>query len=483
MKFKIMYMRRAGAALGAMLTLLSSGLSGQDQAFPDDVMKAFQAANAHFARGVGDFERNETEKALAALEESVRTLPRHAFARYYIANILYIRKDYAGALAQMEASLADYDAMVGLFEQADRMKLDNMDGLLHSLQGVADESGSCRDRRSVEFFGSQVVDKGKAVQDAAKRRRQAQERMKAHYAYFCGNILFQLKRLADAAARYEDALRIDPGHANAYNNLAAIYFLAKLYPNAVQVLDRAEANGVEDQLNLKLKEAAYAAEGRPVAGILQEDLPPARPGGPAIARFALAVRPAGSALPPLYENAYLVFDPASRDAVLIDAGAADERIREFAALRSLSVKAVLNTHGHSDHTGGNRHFAEMFKAPVFAPEAGAAEAAAKPDRLIRAGETLECGSLRIEVLATPGHTPGSVCFRIGDELFTGDTLFRNDIGKIGTDDEKERVKMRKAMIQAVRDRLLVLPDEARILPGHGRTTRVGDEKANNPYFK
>ena len=472
-----------GAWLALAQTVLASAPAGQQRALFDDEMKAFQAANVFYTAGVKDFERGETAKAAAQLDECVRTMPRHAFARYYIANILYIQKDYAGALTQMETSLADYDAMVDLCERADRLKLENIDGLLRSLQSVADMSGSCRDKRSVEFFGDQVADKGIQTQDAAERRRQAQERMRGHYVYFCGNVLFQLQRYADAAQKYGQAIRIDPGHANAYNNLAAIYFLGKMHTKAIEVLDLAEANGIEDLLNLKLKEAVYLAAGRPAAGILQEDFPPAREGEPAVERFALAVRTAGSALPPLYENAYLVFDPASGDAVLIDPGVPDDRIGNFAAERKLKIRAVLNTHGHGDHVGGNRHYADAFKAPVLAPKDEAGDDAARPDRIVRDGERLECGRLRIEVLATPGHTQGSICFRVGDCLFTGDTLFRDDIGKPGSDDEREIPKLRKNMIRRIREGLLALPEGTRVFPGHGRTTRIGDEKKNNPFLK
>ncbi|MCJ7587879.1 MAG: MBL fold metallo-hydrolase [Candidatus Aminicenantes bacterium] len=472
-----------GFCLGLTLAVLASPLTGQNKSPIDDEIKGLQASNALFSEGLKEFERGETGKAVAALEECVRKMPRHTFAHYYLANILYIQKDYPRALSQMELSLADYDHMVGLCDRADRLKLDNMDGVLRSLQSVDDMTASCRDARSVDFFGDQITDKGILLQDAAKRRRQAQEWMKGHYVYFYGNILFQLQRFSDARRQYEEALRIDPRHANAYNNLTAVYYLFKMYPMAIEVLDRAEANGIEDFLNLKLKEMVYRAAGRPTEGIFQEDFPPGREGGPAVMRFALAVRGEGSTLPPLYENGYLVFDAGSGQVVLIDPGVADPRIRDFAADRKLEVKAVLNTHGHGDHLGGNRYFADLFKAPICVPKNDSDYYETKPDRSLRDGETFEFGSLRIEVLHTPGHTAGSVCFLVGDCLFSGDTLFKNDIGKVGTDDERKIPKLRKDMIRRIRERLFVLPGETRVFPGHGRTTRIADEKDNNPILK
>ncbi|MBN2206436.1 MAG: MBL fold metallo-hydrolase, partial [Candidatus Aminicenantes bacterium] len=470
-----------GACLGAALALLAPSLFGRNQAALDKDLKAFQASNALFSKGVAAFERNETDKAVAALEECLRKLPRHAFARYYLANILYIQKDFRQALAQMESSLADYDGMIDLWAKADRLKLENMDSMLSSLQSAAYSSGSCRDARSAELVERYVTDTSFQIQDAAERRREAQVRMKGHYAYFCGNVLFQLQRYQDARVRYEEALRIDPGHANAYNNLAALFYLFKMYPEAIEVLDKADANGLEDLLNLKLKEAAYLAAGRSAAGILSEEFPADPQGGPAVVRFSLAVRQAGSTLPPLYENAYLVFDPDSRDAILIDPGTADPRISGFAAEHGLKVRAVLNTHGHPDHTGGNRHFAALFRAPVLVPEDDADFYEARPDRLLRDGETIAFGGLRVEVFATPGHSPGSLCFRAGQCLFSGDTLFKGFIGKPAAESERDVTKRRKEMIERIRDRLLGLPGETRVFPGHGKSTSIADERANNPF--
>ena len=472
-----------GFCLTLTLAVLALPSAGQDKNPLDDEIKALQASNTNFREGLKEFERREIGKALAALEECVRKMPRHAFAHYYLANILYIQKDYPRALSQMELSLADYDHMVDLFNQADRLELDSLDGVLRSLQSVDDMTSSCRVARSVEFFGGQVTDKGILLQDAAKRRQQAQERMKGHYAYFYGNILFQLQRYPDAKRQYEEAIRIDPRHADAHDNLAAVYYLFKMYPNAIEVLDRAEANGIDDLLNLKLKEMVCGAAGRPTAGILQEDFPPSRENGPSVMRFALAVRQEKSALPPLYENGYLVFDPGSGDAVLIDPGVADSRIRDFAADRKLEVKAVLNTHGHPDHIGGNRHFADLFKAPIFAPKDDSDYYETKPDRWLRNGETLEFGGLRIQVLQTPGHTPGSACFLAGDCLFSGDTLFKNFIGRIGADNGRKIPALKKDMVRFIRERLLVLPGETRVFPGHGKMTRVADEKETNPFLK
>jgi glyoxylase-like metal-dependent hydrolase (beta-lactamase superfamily II) len=158
----------------------------------------------------------------------------------------------------------------------------------------------------------------------------------------------------------------------------------------------------------------------------------------------------------------------------------DPRIEEFVRENGLSVKAVLNTHSHADHTGANGFYSKKFKAPVFAPRDEARQYAAAPDRLIKDGDNLEFGGLTLQVLQIPGHTEGSLCFLAGGAVFSGDTLFKNDIGALGVENAKKRGEARKAMIRAIRADLLGLPDDTLVCPGHGKATTIGAEKANNP---
>ncbi len=129
---------------------------------------------------------------------------------------------------------------------------------------------------------------------------------------------------------------------------------------------------------------------------------------------------AGTAAEPFTVNSYLVCQPASHGAVLIDPGADDERFAAVAAELGVRILMVLNTHGHFDHSAADAACRERFAAKLAAPEADRplyekSGDAAIVDLWLRDGQTLDCGGLAIRVLATPSHSPGSVCFLIGGQ--------------------------------------------------------------------
>jgi glyoxylase-like metal-dependent hydrolase (beta-lactamase superfamily II)/Tfp pilus assembly protein PilF len=370
--------------------------------------------------------------------------------------------------------------MKALSARAEDRKTKQLDAINLALDEMADSTTSCRDSRSIEMVQQQLDVEEFNAEKAVAHREEMFVRMKAHYVYFLGNILFQLQRVPEAFRRYEEAVRLDPRHADAYNNLIAICYLVREYATAKAFLDRAEAQGLDESLNLELKEQLFRALGRPTAGILFEDLSVEGPARLGIRRFALAIRPERGAGRRLYVNAYVLYSPGSREAVLIDPGAEDPRIEEFVRENGLAVKAVLNTHSHADHTGANGFYSKKFEAPVFAPRDEARQYAAAPDRLLKDGDDLEFGGLTLQVLQIPGHSEGSLCFLAGGAVFSGDTLFKNGIGALGVENAKKRGEARKAMIRAIRADLLGLPDDTLVCPGHGKATTVGAEKTNNP---
>ncbi len=188
---------------------------------------------------------------------------------------------------------------------------------------------------------------------------------------------------------------------------------------------------------------------------------------------------------PFSTNCYLVWeDPAH--AVLIDAGYLPEAIAAKARGLALTVDAILVTHGHGDHMLGAEVLREMFACALYYPEADLPYATGEflgetypvphPQHLLRGGEKLELGGLTIDVLRVPGHTPGHVAFRIGDDLFPGDCLFYDSIGR--TDLEGGD---RESLYRSLGE-LLALPDETRVYPGHGPRTTIGRERWENPFL-
>lgn len=194
-------------------------------------------------------------------------------------------------------------------------------------------------------------------------------------------------------------------------------------------------------------------------------------------------------------NCAVLADAGSRRAIVLDPGDDAERILRLLARDSLTAVALVHTHAHFDHVGASAILARETGAPILMHEQDAPLYAALPrqgrafgiptgepgvvSRYLRDGERVECGDGAIEVIHTPGHTPGSLCFRLeGGEaaLFSGDTLFRRSIGRTdfwgGSMD---------AILESIRCRLLGLPGDLRVIPGHGEETTIAEEARLNPF--
>ena len=171
-----------------------------------------------------------------------------------------------------------------------------------------------------------------------------------------------------------------------------------------------------------------------------------------------------------FENVvYLVRDPDTREGYIIDAGWEPDKIAEAAA--DMQVKAILITHGHNDH----HDELDALKAKIGA-QAGIGELdqdmlKSRPDFLIQDRQELPFGKSVIRAIHTPGHTPGSTCFTVGNVLFSGDTLFPGGVGNT-----KNETGHFYTIIRGVKHRLFTLPDDTVVYPGHGTSTSIGNEK-------
>lgn len=194
---------------------------------------------------------------------------------------------------------------------------------------------------------------------------------------------------------------------------------------------------------------------------------------------------------PFVNNIYVLVTDGGAAAV-VDPGLQCEDVAQDIERRGLRVELLLNTHGHPDHAGGNAYFRKRFGAPLLAHRADAplrrtvrqlaalfgvvAEDSPEPDRYIEGGEVVELGGEPIRVLFTPGHTPGGCCFLVGEDLYSGDTLFHESIGRTdlpGGDTDQ--------LLGSIRETLFALPDATRVWPGHGDTTTIGHERRANPF--
>lgn len=168
-------------------------------------------------------------------------------------------------------------------------------------------------------------------------------------------------------------------------------------------------------------------------------------------------------------NVYIVIDATTGDSVLFDAPTdAPEILR---ALAGTQLKAILMTHTDADHVQALESVREATGAPVGVHPLDAARLPAPADFEIEDGQVLECGSLNVRAMHTPGHTPGSVSFEVDGMLFSGDTLFPGGPGN--THDSRDHFRQ---IIDGIRNKLFVLPDDTPVYPGHGLSTTIGAEK-------
>lgn len=177
------------------------------------------------------------------------------------------------------------------------------------------------------------------------------------------------------------------------------------------------------------------------------------------------------------ENCYIVSDSEGIAAV-IDPGDNAQRINKVIDEKKLQVKWILVTHGHFDHVGAVLAVKKNTGAAVAIHPADMKALRAEPELLVSEGDVIHCGDLMIEVIETPGHTPGGVCYLCDDALFTGDTLFFESIG---------RTDLPGGNFATLRNSLVKLRDlpvhDLDIYPGHMQKTTLAHERRQNPFFE
>jgi glyoxylase-like metal-dependent hydrolase (beta-lactamase superfamily II) len=199
---------------------------------------------------------------------------------------------------------------------------------------------------------------------------------------------------------------------------------------------------------------------------------------------------------PLQCNCSIIGDESTHEAMVIDPGDEIQSILALVGKHNLQVKQIVITHAHIDHVGGAMKLRAATGAPILlnqndydllkmldiqatwigVPPPGKVDI----DQSIGQADTVKAGSLTANVISTPGHTEGSIClyFPVEKKLIAGDTLFAGSIGRTdlpGGSFEK--------IIDSLHDKLLALPDDTVVTPGHGPQTTIGEERENNPFLK
>lgn len=193
-------------------------------------------------------------------------------------------------------------------------------------------------------------------------------------------------------------------------------------------------------------------------------------------------------------NCYVAINEETKQAVIIDPAACPSYLMSHIKSEKLKVEAILLTHGHFDHIMGIDGFLEEFDVPVYVHEDDSrlmtdpqmnqsgtytAGYTYEGTESVRDGQMLSLAGYTFKVLHTPGHTPGGVCYYVETEkvLFSGDTLFQTSVGR--TDFPQGSMS---DLVRGIKEKLMVLPDEVMVYPGHMGETTIGYEKSHNPFI-
>lgn len=192
-------------------------------------------------------------------------------------------------------------------------------------------------------------------------------------------------------------------------------------------------------------------------------------------------------------NCYILGCEAAGQGIIVDPGDDSDRILAAVSRHGLKILYVVNTHGHFDHTGGNERIMAATGAGLLIHELDApmlsravdtaarfglhAENSPPPTGFLSDGALISFGAYHLKVLHTPGHTLGGCSLSMVGKVFTGDTLFENAVGRTDFAGGSS-----SALGKSIRERLLVLPDETIVYPGHGPATTIGRERQHNPYL-
>lgn len=193
-------------------------------------------------------------------------------------------------------------------------------------------------------------------------------------------------------------------------------------------------------------------------------------------------------------NSYILSCSDTKEAVVVDPGGESEDTISELENENLDLKYIVLTHGHGDHIGGVLDLKEKYHVPVLIHELDEElinnsdknlssvipmkEIFFKSDKSLKDGDNISFGNVKLEVIHTPGHTKGCICLKSGNDILTGDTLFKGSIGRTdlyGSTSQEE-------LVNSVKERIMKYSDDVNLHPGHGAESTIGFERANNQFL-
>lgn len=187
------------------------------------------------------------------------------------------------------------------------------------------------------------------------------------------------------------------------------------------------------------------------------------------------------------ENCYIVYDEKTLKGFIVDPGDEGNLIKNYIEGNNIKLEFILLTHGHIDHVGASDFISKAFNLPVYISKTDMEYInrgemvfgkIKEPDFYLSGGDIIDFNGKDIKVIETPGHSEGHVSFLLDNHLFSGDVLFENSIGRFDLPGGNYNT-----LINTIKNKIVVLPDDTIVYTGHGNITTVGKEKRNNPFLR